>query len=279
MAKRPNSVRNLDAAIRRYSSMHGMPYVETRTLIVNALVAQMLPDGVIKGGSAMKVRYGNEGTRFTKDLDTATSLSIKEYQQQLAHSLAIGWEGFTGTIVKNQPPSPDGVPEEYVMQPFSIKMLYLEKPWCTVPLEVGPNEIGDADEGVRFEQIEASRVMEELGFPSLGDANLMPISYQVAQKLHGLTGPGDRVRDLIDLQLIANNEDLDYSEINRVCKRLFAYRGEQPWPPYVVPNFGWERIYRQLAEGLPVFENLSDAVAWANDLILLIKDHEPQNRE
>lgn len=31
------------------------------------------------------------------------------------------------------------------MQPYDVKLDYLGKPWCTVPLEVGHNEIGDAD--------------------------------------------------------------------------------------------------------------------------------------
>lgn len=39
-----------------------------RVAMALVVVGQMLPEGAIKGGSAMAVRYGR-GTRFTRDLD------------------------------------------------------------------------------------------------------------------------------------------------------------------------------------------------------------------
>ena len=38
-----------------------------------------------------------------------------------------------------------GIPFDYVMQPCDVKLKYLGIPWFTVQLEVGHNEIGDAD--------------------------------------------------------------------------------------------------------------------------------------
>ncbi len=72
-AKRPNSIRHLDDAIRRECGGDQAAYVRLRTLMANAVVARMLPDGVVKGGSAIKMRYGNARTRYTTDLDTATA--------------------------------------------------------------------------------------------------------------------------------------------------------------------------------------------------------------
>lgn len=69
MVKKPNSRRNLDMAIRR--AFGDDRFVQMRTLIANTIVARMLPDGVIKGGSGLKMRLGDEGTRFASDLDTA----------------------------------------------------------------------------------------------------------------------------------------------------------------------------------------------------------------
>lgn len=68
-AKRPNSRRNLDVALER---LVGKPnLVAKRAIIANAIVAQMLPDGSVKGGSAIKMRLGDGATRFTTDLDIA----------------------------------------------------------------------------------------------------------------------------------------------------------------------------------------------------------------
>ena len=34
-------------------------YVHARTVMANAIVASLLPDGVVKGGSALKMRFGD----------------------------------------------------------------------------------------------------------------------------------------------------------------------------------------------------------------------------
>ncbi len=49
----------VDDAIRRECGGNQAAYVRLRTLMANAVVAGMLPDGVVKGGSAIKMRYGN----------------------------------------------------------------------------------------------------------------------------------------------------------------------------------------------------------------------------
>ncbi|WP_283170441.1 hypothetical protein [Curtanaerobium respiraculi] len=108
-SKRPNSRRNLDIAINRLASAGGDP-LRLRTALANTVVGQMLPEGTVKGGSTLK----------------------------------IGWEGFTGALVRREPAKPKGIPGEYVMQPYEVKLSYNEKPWCTVPLEIGHDKIGGA---------------------------------------------------------------------------------------------------------------------------------------
>lgn len=67
--KRPNSMRHLDDAIRRLCGGAPQDFMRARTVMANAIVASMLPDGVVKGGSALKMRFGEENTRFTTDLE------------------------------------------------------------------------------------------------------------------------------------------------------------------------------------------------------------------
>lgn len=62
------------------------------------------------------------------------------------------------------------VPEEYVMRPFDVRLAYLGKPWCTVPLEVGHDEIGDADAADWVDLEDAAAAFAALGFPSPGRA-------------------------------------------------------------------------------------------------------------
>lgn len=267
---RPNSMRHLDDAIRRECGGRQDAYVKIRTLMAHAVVAQMLPNGVVKGGSALKMRYGNSATRFTTDLDTATASEPADYAALLGSALEKGWEGFTGRIVRKEPAHPDGVPAEYIMQPYDIKLSYLGKSWCTVPVEVGHNEIGDAEIADWVTLQDAEEVFVKLGFPLLEQVPLMPLDHQIAQKLHALTDDVDRVRDLVDLQLIIQNSDVDLVSTRNTCERLFAYRKRQEWPPVVVVRSGWNDQYAAQAVGLPVSQNVHEAIEKINAFIKAI---------
>lgn len=265
-AKRPNSRRNLDIALERLVGKADL--VAKRAIVANAIVAHMLPDGSVKGGSAIKMRLGDGATRFTTDLDVARSSAMSDFSDQLAGSLAIGWEGFTGMLVEERQAHPKGVPPQYVMRPFSVKLSYNGKPWMTVDLEVGHNEIGDADEPDFVTPEDANGILEGLGFPPLGTIPVMALRYQIAQKLHAVSAPGSmRAHDLIDLQLLDKAYDGDYSDVRETCVRLFAYRRMQAWPPTIEGNAGWEAAYAdQLPDG-ELIPEVRDAVAWANSLI------------
>jgi len=266
--KLPNSRRNLDLAIQRE---FGDTYLRVRTIMANAIVAQMLPTGAVKGGSAIKLRFGNADTRFSNDLDTVQGESIKVFIDALEYELDKGWNGFTGHILAKPPAKPKGVPAQYVMQPFEVKLSYNGKPWLTVILEVGHNEIGDADEpdwGIAPDIID---IFKRLGFPAPGPAPLMQLRHQVAQKLHGLSEPGSkRAHDLIDLQRILSEESISYKELRATCSQLFAYRNMQVWPPVIVKGEDWDERYEDQIERLPVLESVDDAIVWANELIVRI---------
>jgi len=100
----------------------------------------------VKGGSALKIRFGDDCTRATTDLDAAGKGSLTAFVSDFGERLANGWNGFTARLVPREPASPESVPAAYVMQPFDVKLDYLKGAWCTVVFELGHNEIGDADE-------------------------------------------------------------------------------------------------------------------------------------
>ena len=269
--KQPNSRANLDKTLQRIAASDHDGYIRIRAVVANTVVAQMLPSGAVKGGSAIKLRLGDGGTRFTTDLDIARSEALDHFIERLNDALQEGWNGFTGRIVPRRPAHPRDVPAQYVMQPFEVKLSYNTKPWLTVDLEVGYDEIGDADEpdwGISRDIVE---LFVKLGFPAPSPIPLMPLHHQVAQKLHALSEPGSkRAHDLIDLQLIDATGELDYRKVHATCKRLFAYRKMQPWPSLIVAGEGWEAAYDEQKQGLTVLDDVNDAVAWANNLIAKI---------
>lgn len=274
MMKKPNSRRNLDIAILRAFGTE-REALHARNLMANAIVGQMLPSGVIKGGSALSLRFGDKGTRFTSDLDTARSGEIGVFLDALGAKLEEGWEGFTGRIVPMTPASPKDVPPHYVMQPFEIKLSYNGKSWFTVRLEVGHNEIGDADEVEYGLADDVATLFEKVGLPCPDPSPLMPLHHQISQKLHGATEPGSRrAHDLIDLQIIVSGEKIDYKKTKQTCIRLFKYRQMQTWPPTVVEHEGWSELYQAQLRSDNVLTDIGEAVKWANDLIARISEAE-----
>ena len=268
--KQPNSRRNLDIAIDRLAENENDAR-RIRLIMANTIVGQLLPNGVVKGGSALKLRYGNDATRFTRDLDTARSVDLAEFISELRVNLERGWNDFTGQVRRREPATPAGVPTAYVMQPFEIKLAYNQKSWLTVPLEIGHNEISDADEPEYGISEDIVKLFTALGFPAPNPIALMPLHHQVAQKLHGVSETGSgRPHDLIDLQVITSESEIDYPKTKETCVRLFAYRDLQAWPPTIVKGDDWNSLYASQTAGLPVLETVDEAIAWANDLITRI---------
>ena len=107
-----------------------------------------------------------------------------------------------------------------------------------------------------------------LGFPVPKPIPLMPLPFQVAQKLHGVSASGsNRVRDLIDLQVIFAHDDVSLRVLRETCERLFRYRQCQPWPPLIVKGKGWDELYAAQRGSLPVALTVDKAIAWTNALV------------
>ena len=161
MDKRPNSKVNLDRAIQRIYGT-GAKYVEIRSMIANTIVGQFLPEGVVKGGSALRLRYGLENTRVTVDFDTAHRNRLEDFINTISSGLKEGWSDFSGEVVRREPAKPRNIPAQYVMQPFDVKLRYCRQPWCTVRLEAGYDEIGDAQVSEAFISEEIVEIFKTL---------------------------------------------------------------------------------------------------------------------
>jgi hypothetical protein len=271
----PSNLRSLTTRIDNLARQESRPVRRIQRAVANTVVGQMLPPGVVKGGTAMKLRVGEANSRFTPDLDVArdANLSLGDYLLRLGDRLAAGWGGFTGTVTELEGPQPEGVPGEYVMQPFEIRLAYRTQHWLTVPFELGRDEIGST---TRTEMRVADDIVEMFAVLGLDRPDPIPVlavDHQVAQKLHACTsvnprtGGNERAHDLVDLQILAQEETIDFVAVGATAQRLFAARRSHPWPPTVVAYERWATIYREAAEGLDVLDNVDDAVAWANDFV------------
>ena len=266
----PLSRRHLDIAIEKLADRFGEAQ-RVRRAVANTIVAQLMPACVIKGGSSLKFRYGDIATRVTKDMDAAQGDDLDAFIVALDDALRDGWHGFTGHVVRREPARPADVPAAYVMHPFDVKLEYNRKPWMTVQLEMGANEVGDTLDPDLDLSPDIVEMFKALGLPEPKPVPLMKLHHQIAQKLHGLTDPTQtRPHDLIDLQLIFSQTQPDLAKVRSTCVRLFAHRRRQPWPSAVVKGRDWDAGYEAAKLGLSVFATVDEAIAWANDLIARI---------
>jgi len=272
----PRHLNQMRARIRNRAKDQGRKDWAVERIIANVIVGQMLPPGVVKGGTALKIRVGDGTTRFSRDLDAARTAGtdIEDYLADLDARLAAGWHGFTGTIRADRPvKAPPSVPDDYVTQPFKIALAYRGSAWVTIPFELGRDEIGST---VRAEARIAPDILvlfEAIGLPAPAPIPLLPVDHQIAQKIHactsvGTNGDNERAHDLVDLQILVREESPDLAAVGVTARRLFAARRVQAWPPSVVVHPRWSTIYAEAAEGLEVLASVDEAVAWANEELI-----------
>ena len=241
----------------------------TARAMADVVVGQMLPPGVIKGGAAMKLRLGEQGSRFTTDLDFARRVALDEFQELFAGSLAEGWNGFTGRLVPRPPPRPAGVPAAYVMRPFDVRLAYLTRSWLTVPVEVGHDELDDTAEPTLALADDLVDLFRRVGLPAPAPLPVLAVEHQIAQKLHACSEPGsERAHDLVDMQLLVDTGQVDLRRMAELCRRLFISRRKHPWPPTITAGPGWAQLYLESAAGIrSVIADLPAALIWANELV------------
>lgn len=272
-------VTDLFRAITALSKEIGTTERRLIALVGNIALSQMLPESAIKGGTGLKLRFGERLTRDTPDVDAAFRGDLDEFRDRLAEKLAAGWGGFTGTVTMGAKRSPETVPEAYVMQPFRVTLKYHGRTFKGIDLEVGYDELeATTREEPEFEiSEEVLRVFATLGLIEPAPVRVQPLHHQVAQKIHACTAPrSDRAHDLVDLQMIAPLTDA--ALVATTTKRLFRFRAEHEWPPMLTAGADWEPLYADAAEGLEVLPTVAEAVAWLNDYIHGLASEAPSGR-
>lgn len=267
-ARDPGSVNELRRRVTNLAASRNTTVKRLQALVANVIVGQMLPETAIKGGTGLKLRFGDTLTRETPDLDTAFRGNLTEFRESFERNGVAGWGPFTARIVEGRKRGPEHVPAAYVMQPFTVKLNYRNKPFGTVTVEVGYDELeATTDEAPELvTSTEAAEVFAALGLPEPGPLRVLPLHHQVAQKIHACSEPGsDRAHDLVDLQIMT--PDLDHRVVAETCRRLFDFRQLHPWPPVITPAGDWAPAYDDAALDLAVLGDVDAAVAWANDYI------------
>lgn len=239
---------------------------------------------LVKGGSSIELRLGVAGSRTSKDLDAVFRGSFSLMYDAARRALADGWNGFSAVVTPPEEIDAPGLATK--PRRFKVKLSFTGQPWCTVPVEVSPAESRSAD---RAESVSPHLIahvgLPWLGLPETAAVPCLPLTYQIAQKLHACTSQDPRGRlnvrahDLIDLLLLwPLVPEREYSDSRIACVDIFTSRAMQPWPPQVVPLAHWEALYATafgtlLEPGL-VPRTVREAAAAVRDIVDVIDQAE-----
>jgi len=188
----PKNLASLSARIRNLAHERGTTELRLRGTIGNIIIGQMLPSGAIKGGTAMRLRHGDSGARFSSDVDVtrAAGVGIEEYVLEFRTKLELGWNGFAGTVVAQSLATPVNVPAHYIMAPFRVKLAYQGKSWFTVLFELGHEEIDSLIHSLLMLPLDIADLFHALGLPRPAPIAVLPLDHQIAQKVTRLFHAG-----------------------------------------------------------------------------------------
>jgi hypothetical protein len=256
----PSNLRSLRDRLVQSAQREGVVFGRLQqhvAVLVVAQLAAMLADDngapalLVKGGSALELRRGINGSRTSKDLDTVTRHDIEYVHERLADAGELGWEGFTAIFTPPEVIDVPGLPIK--PRRFVAKLSYRGRPFASVPVEVSTVEAGNADQ---FD-ILTSPALGLVGMAVDVSVPCMTLPWQIAQKLHAVTAVleapkvNDRAHDLIDLQLLeALLAETDLVAVRCACVAVFDARAQHVWPPTVTALPHWPAIYSHALEGL-----------------------------
>jgi len=274
----PGDRSHLERLLTTWSKSTGATAGRLRRVVGVAVISKML-DGLpdengrqriaFKGGAALEMRFGLRA-RSTKDLDATYRGDLDEAVALIGKAVTVGWSGFTGRVTEAEMIERARVHSPLVQ--FTIKLAYRRKDFVSIPIEISPAEAASLQELVVSSVAISLEPVHLIGPATVA---LLPLRYQIAQKLHACTEPpsddhpNDRPRDLADLMLIEElgvDKD-DLPGIRAACVEIFDARGIHRWPPLVRAFPGWDSLWSNLVENESLLISLNDAVVAVNEFV------------
>ena len=243
----------LESRIRNLSQQRDMPHIRLRKLIafdrfLARLTQSQLDNWVLKGGFALQLRLGDRA-RTTKDIDL---LSIGEIEvlsalQKAGYSEIGDWFSFEVT------PSAESIREGTKSRRYMIRSRLDGRAFENFHVDVG---VGDPIVG----KIELLDTPALLSFAGIEQTRVpcYPVTQQIAEKLHAYTRPrssgiSSRVKDFVDILLLAELREIEISELKQAVQATFEYARTHDLPDtFPPPPKEWGQSYRQMIRSLDI---------------------------
>jgi len=214
-----------------------------------ARLAMVAPDAwVLKGGFALDLRLG-EAARTTRDVDLAWRAGEEQVLNVLIEAAACDLGDFFVFAVERGGESPERFGGALR---FHVTVSLAGRPFEAFVIDVALDDNPDS-------ATDSVTTPDLLGFAGIEPVVVPAVSLatQLAEKLHAYTRiyeggrVSSRVKDLIDLVLIAGLFDLDGAAVLAAVEEVFAGRASHAIPPSLpVPPTEWRAPYRHLATTL-----------------------------
>lgn len=255
--------RALEDRLRTQSLKTGAPLVRLRKMVafdrlLARLIAVQADAWVLKGGLALQLRLGDRA-RTTKDIDLHARVEQQSIYDTLinASALELG-DWFQFEVAQSDTLSPDQVGGAIR---FDVQALLDGRPF-----EKFHVDIGASDPVVEPIEIIAAPPLLEFADIPVTLIPCYPLSQHIAEKVHAytflrLSGENSRVKDLIDILLMAELGQMQGQLLRRALQATFSVRNTHALPDRLPdPPEDWDAPYRRLAKEQNMhFDTLPDA--------------------
>jgi hypothetical protein len=225
------------------------------------LVARAPGEWVLKGGFALELRLGNIA-RSTKDADFEWRVDEEDAVEQLLDAAALDLGDrftFALQLADEETDLPGGGQRWRVAATLAGRIF--ERTVIDVAFAAAPVRAPD--------QITTSSLLGFAGIDAV-EVPTLAIEQHLAEKLHAYTRtyasgrPSTRVKDLVDVVVIANTSAVDAAKLAEAIEVIFGRRAEHAAPAAVpVPPAEWATPWRRLARHVPATVDIAEGYGTA----------------
>ncbi len=243
--------RALEDRLRSEARRSGLPLIRLRKMVAfERFVGRLVQDRpgcwLIKGGLALQWRLGSVA-RTTKDLDMLLTAPVADIHQALVQAALLDLGDWFRFLVR-QPVRPAQIGGGLR---FGVQSLLDGRPFEGFHADIGWGDpvVAPPDELV------APTLLGFAGIPPVV-APCYPVTQHLAEKVHAYTrsrarGESSRVKDLVDIVVIAQTSAVNGSALHEALEATFDVRGTHPMPSALPdPPNAWTSSFRSMARGL-----------------------------
>lgn len=225
------------------------------------------PDAwIVKGGAALQYRLGS-GSRLTRDLDLVLPTGADFASDAIAEALAVDMGDFFTFALQGAANLDHGT--EGASRRFHIRSSLDGRQFETFIVDVGFAE----PSALPTETIAGNDFLDFAGVERI-TMPVIAIEIHLAEKIHAYcrTYAGNRqntrVKDLIDIVLIGETQELRAGNVRLAIDHTFESRGTHPIPTKLeAPPAAWAVPYRELARSVAIEPDIAAGHAFASALI------------